>query len=546
MIQYKRYSTLYYLFILIFLMIIFAYARDRSTPLPIPQVKEPVFAGHEVNILDFGAKGDGETVNTTAINYAIQQCARDGGGRVIIPRGVWLTGPIDLASHIDLHLEKGALLLFSSDFDDYKLIASSFAGVNQVRCTSPVNAVNLENIAITGEGIIDGSGDAWRPVKRFKMPDRQWNELISSGGVVDERDGIWWPSREAMNGADYISSLGDSASLQDYAPARDFLRPVMIRLVNCKQVLLDGPVFQNSPAWNIHPLLCENVIIRNITVRNPWYSQNGDGLDLESCKNVMVTDCGFDVGDDAICLKSGKDEFGRKRGIPCENIMIRNCTVYSGHGGVSIGSEMSGGVRNVWVTDCTFMGTDVGVRFKSMRGRGGIVENLHFQRIRMVNIKNQAILFDLFYESDPDMGGEPVFNSGTPVFRDISFTDITSLNAQTAVFIRGLPESTIRDIQFENLLSSSRDGIQCTYAENIRFENLNMVTEHKPVIDIHQGRNILFSFIRDFQPQGTLIKVTGDQSRDIRIDAPGLKELLPEIDYGSDVHGDAVKVGLVE
>src|SRR5690606_35184650 len=178
---------------------------------------------------------------------------------------------------------------------------------------------------------------------------------------------------------------------------KDFLRPVMVSLVGCNKVLLDGPTFQNSPAWNLHPLMCSNVILRNLTVRNPWYSQNGDGVDLESCKNVLIYNNTFDVGDDAICFKSGKNEDGRKRGMATENVIVKNNVVYHGHGGFVIGSEMSGGVKNVHVSNCTFLGTDVGLRFKSTRGRGGVVENIYISDIDMTNIPTESIRFNMFY-----------------------------------------------------------------------------------------------------------------------------------------------------
>ena len=171
----------------------------------------------------------------------------------------------------------------------------------------------------------------------------------------------------------------------------------MVSLISCNKVLLDGPVFQNSPAWCIHPLMCENLTVRNIDVRNPWYSQNGDGIDIESCKNSVVYNCTFDVGDDAICIKSGKDQEGRDRGMPTENLIVKNCVVYHGHGGVTVGSEMSGGVKNMHVSGCTFIGTDVGLRFKSNRGRGGVVEKIFISNIDMINIPTNAISFNLYY-----------------------------------------------------------------------------------------------------------------------------------------------------
>jgi polygalacturonase len=176
-----------------------------------------------------------------------------------------------------------------------------------------------------------------------------------------------------------------------------FVRPVMVSLVKCKNVHLKGVIFQNSPAWNLHPLMCENVIIEDVLVRNPSYAQNGDALDLESCKNALIINSRFDAGDDGICIKSGKDADGRRRGIPCENVVVKSCTVFAGHGGFVVGSEMSGGVKNILVDQCQFLGTDVGLRFKSTRGRGGIVENIYIKNISMTDIKTDAITFNMYY-----------------------------------------------------------------------------------------------------------------------------------------------------
>ena len=257
--------------------------------------------------------------------------------------------------------------------------------------------------------MIDGAGQAWRPVKREKMTGNQWQKLVASGGVLDARERVWWPSAGALAGAEGgYGQLDLSSSREELEAVRDFLRPVMVSLRECRNILLDGPTFQNSPAWNIHPLMSENLIVRNLTVLNPWYSQNGDGLDLDSTRNVVIYGNKFDVGDDAICLKSGKNAEGRQRARPTEHLVVRDNVVYHGHGGFIVGSEMSGDVRNVYVTDLTFIGTDVGIRFKSTRGRGGVVENIHIANINMVDIPTEPIRFNLFYASSVPKPGDAV------------------------------------------------------------------------------------------------------------------------------------------
>src|SRR5690606_35324707 len=313
-----------------------------------PRVRETSFPDLEVSIVDVGARGDGLYSNTKAFADAIDEVHQKGGGRVSVPRGRWLTGPIALKSNINLHLEDGALLLFSKDFDEYPLIETSFEGLNTIRCVSPISARDVENIAITGKGTIDGDGVAWRFVKKGKMTSSQWNILLHSGGVLNEAEVIWFPSESSLAGFVATNSFNvpETKDLKELEGMKDFLRPVMVSIINSKRILLDGPTFQNSPAWNIHPLMSEDIIIRNLNVRNPWYSQNGDGLDLESCKNVLIYNNTFDVGDDAICIKSGKNVDGRQRAMPTQNVIIKNNTVYHGHGGFTVGSEMSGGVKN--------------------------------------------------------------------------------------------------------------------------------------------------------------------------------------------------------
>jgi len=356
-------------------------------PFSMEQVVVPVFPDLKFSITDFGAVGDGVFLNTSAFGKAIDALSQKGGGTLNIPGGIWLTGPITLKSNINLHLEAGSLLIFSKNYDDYPLIETYFEGLVTKRCISPINGKGLENIAITGKGIIDGSGEVWRPVKKGKMTSEQWKQLIAGGGVLNKSKDTWYPTQKSLEGALRTTTFNVPDGIktdEDWNSVKDFLRPVMIGLIECKKVLLQGIVFQNSPAWNIHPLMCQDMTIEGVTIRNPWYSQNGDGLDLESSRNVVIANSSFDVGDDAICIKSGKDEQGRKRGLPTENVLIDNCTVYHGHGGFVIGSEMSGGARNIKVSNCTFIGTDVGLRFKSNRGRGGIVEDIYIENIKMI------------------------------------------------------------------------------------------------------------------------------------------------------------------
>lgn len=490
-----------------------------------PRVQEPSFPDYSRSITDFGAKAGGLDKNTYAFEQAITDVSSNGGGKVVVPRGIWLTGPIVLKSNINLHLEDGALILFSRDFDDYHLIETSFEGLNTVRNISPIFAKGVENIAITGKGTIDGNGDAWRPVKRGKMTESQWKKLVNSGGVVSEDGKMWFPSEGSKRG--YDSSTDQNVpdmSREEMESVKDFLRPVMISIRESKRILLDGPTFQNSPAWNIHPLMSEDVIIRNINVRNPWYSQNGDGVDIESCKNVLVYNNTFDVGDDAICIKSGKNQDGRDRGMPTENVIIKNNIVYHGHGGFVVGSEMSGGVKNIHVSNCTFMGTDVGLRFKSTRGRGGVVENIYISNIDMIDIPTEGIRFNMFYEGKAPVldGDESADNEvqeaaakpvtvETPSFRNIFMKNIKVNGSNRAAFFMGLPEMSLENLHLENAILKGKEGIHIIDGSNISLKNVTVLQEEGPALIVYNSEDVL---VKDFDfnknPGAKAIRILGD------------------------------------
>jgi len=522
------------LFTIVFL---FAFAQKEKLPV----IKSPVFKKDTLSIKKYGAVSDGNTLNTKSINATIDALSKKGGGVVLIPSGLWLTGPVVLKNNINLHLAAGATLLFTADKNEYPLIQANWEGLPQMRNQSPISATNASNIAITGAGIIDGNGDGWRMVKKDKLNETQWKKLVESGGILSGDKKTWYPSEKTLKGSQLqnpgvISPEKDAAF---YESIKDFLRPNLVLLTSCKYVLLEGVTFQNSPAWCLHPLMCENLTVRNVFVKNPWYAQNGDGIDAESCKNVLIENSVFDVGDDALCMKSGRDAEGRKRGMPIENVVIRNCTVYAAHGGFVIGSEMSGGARNIYVNNCTFIGTDIGLRFKTTRGRGGIVENIFIKDIYMKDIPAEAILFDMYY-----MAKDPVALVGekrelpkvelkpldetTPQFKNFHISNVYCNGAEKAIFIRGLPEMHVKDIVLENMVFQAKKGMDIQEASNISFKNINVISaETDPVIDIVQSDKLVFDNIKYKNAAELLFRVSGERSNSINIkntDASKAKE----------------------
>lgn len=465
----------------------------EALPFDMPVVQRPSFPDYQVDIRDFGAKADGETLNTEAINNAIKAVSEKGGGKVVIPEGLWLTGPVVLQNNVNLHVEKNALVLFSGDADLYPLVRTSFEGLDMLRCQSPISAMNAENIAITGYGVLDGSGDSWRPVKRNKMTDGQWKSLLKSGGVVDESGKVWYPNEGALK-ASILTGSKEKREISDseWEGMKRWLRPVLLSIVKSKRVLLEGVTFRNSPSWCLHPLSCEDLTLNGVKVFNPWYSQNGDALDVESCKNVVVTNSLFDAGDDAICIKSGKDADGRRRGEPCENVLVKNNTVLHGHGGFVVGSEMSGGVRNVYVADCTFIGTDVGLRFKSTRGRGGVVENVYVDNINMINIPGDALIADLYY-AVKDAPGAPVpaVTEETPSFKNIHISNISCKGAGRAMFLNGLPEMPIENFSVRNMrITDAQKGAFINKVAGVTLENIEIETADNTYLQVENTTNI--------------------------------------------------------
>jgi polygalacturonase len=513
-----------------------------ALPFSMPEVQVASFPDRNISITDYGAVDDGQTMNTKAFMDAIQTCAKAGGGQVIVPSGIWLTGPIRLESNINLHLESGALILFSRNREDFPLIPVPAPDSKNYACAYPIYGYNLENVAITGNGIIDGSGEQWRPMKKSKYTTGQWNDKIESGGVMSADGQMWWPSAQAMKGEEYLKSLRKekkTLTQKDFAGAKDFLRPNMVVFFSCRKVLLDGPTFRNSPKFCVNPVQCENVVIRNIKIQNDWSAQNGDGLDIGSCHNVLVYNCTVDAGDDAICLKPGTIDKGRNWTAACENIAISDCIVYHGHGGFVIGSETYGGTRNISVRNCSFIGTDVGLRFKSSRSRGGLTENVFIDGIRMKNIATSAILFDSYYEDDKPERGEarvsvPI-TERTPQFQKFYINNIVCNGAHQAIFIQGLPEQFIKDIELTNITIAAKTGITCIDAEELTFYNVKILLEQGPVFDIDNSCNITIDHPAYTKDASLFMKVVGKKSENIQLIDANTQNAIKEFEFGKDI-----------
>ncbi len=511
----------------------------EGVPFDMPRVVRPTFPDYAVDIRDFGAVNDGVTLCTEAVNKAIAHVNAKGGGKVVIPAGLWISGPIELLSNVNLYTEYGALVVFTSDLNAYEIVDTSFEGLDTRRCQSPIYARKAHNIAITGYGTFDGSGEDWRPVKKGKVTSSQWKKLLKKSKITNEKGDVWYPSEESKRGAEACFDFNVPDNItdeEDWNKIKRWLRPTLLNFQYCDTVLLENAMFKNSPAWCLHPLRCSHVTIDGVKVNNPWYAQNGDALDLESCRNALIINSIFDAGDDAICIKSGKDADGRRHAMPCENVIVRNNTVLHGHGGFVVGSEMSGGARNIYITDCSFIGTDVGLRFKSTRGRGGVVEGIYIENIAMVNIPEEPLLFDLFYGKRGKATADevPPVSEETPVFRDIHIKDVVCRGAGRAMYFNGLPEMKISNVTIENVsILNAALGIVINQSTGVELKNVCVEPVKGSVLSLNGADNVVIEGLRTTEQAASAQVGTGcekvtikksDVNRDNTVFAEGVSD----------------------
>ena len=374
----------------------------------------------------------------------VNECAAQGGGRVNITAGEWKSGPIHLASNVELHLEKGATILFSDHPEDYlPVVFTRWEGMECYNYSPLIYAKDCENIAVTGEGTLMGNGQSWW----------HWKHL----------------QQKAADELCYAESNGVPVSQRVYGTEEAALRPSFIQPINCKNVLLEGFTIIDGPQWTIHPVYCEDVVVRNVTVQSVGH--NTDGLNPDSCRNVLVEGCSFCTGDDCIAINSGMNEDGWRVNKPCENVEIRNCVMTGGHGGLVIGSGMSGGVSGIYAHDCKISGTDQGLRLKSMRGRGGYVKDVRFENIEINDVHKEAVQINMFYGYST-----VVPKTAAPSdFSDIHVKNVYGHGSDIGIEIKGLPEHQLRDISLENIhLTGAEHAMVCEAVENLKMNDVEV------------------------------------------------------------------------
>lgn len=476
-----------------------AYVDNRTGEIPfaMPSFSVPEFPNDSCNIKNYGAIGDGTFINTDPIKKAIEDCHRKGGGKIIFPEGKWLTGPIHLKSNINLHLEKDSEVIFTTNLDDYlPVVFSKFQGMEYYNFSPPIYAKECDNVALTGNGKIYGNGEFWEKWARTPNSEIEREKLfnMAQAGVPSEKR---------------IFGQKDSG-----------LRPSFIQFVSCKNILIEGLTIENGPMWTIHTIYSENIKVRNVNINT--HSMNTDGIVIDSSKNAMIENSSFSTGDDSIAIKSGLEEEGLRINRPSENIIIRNCDFTEGHGAVTIGSEMSGGVRNVFAENLKFSGTGSGLRIKSARSRGGFIENIWAQNIKMSNIEGEAVVINLKYKTalkTPEAYREPVL-------KGIHFKNIEAESAETGIAIMGFSDGTMEDISFENMKLQTKTESTLKYAKNINFKRMHLeVNSNGPALQIKDSRNITFNDFECYNSESKCsIRVSGGKTSSIDLKDSNVKK----------------------
>ena len=388
-------------------------------------IRVPQFPSRTFDITAYGAVGDGQASCTEAIRKAIAACSGAGGGRVIVPRGRFLTGAVRLENNVNLHLEDQATLAFTDDVKQYPIVFTRWEGVELMNLSPFIYAWDVHDIAITGRGTLDGQANA----------ERWWHWRLAGPGNPG-RD------RAARNRLIEMQARGVPVAERVFG-ASDYLRPNFIQPYRSRNILIDGPTIVNSPMWEIHPVLCRSVTVRNVTVRS--HGPNNDGCNPESCSDVLIEGCTFDTGDDCIALKSGRNDDGRRINVPIENMVIRDCSMKDGHGGVVIGSEISGGARNIFAEKCRMDSPqlDRALRLKTNSVRGGVIENVYMRDVTIGQVAEAVVTINFFYEEGE--GGAYM-----PVVRNIDVRNVTSRKSQHALLLRGFKNAPISGVRLED------------------------------------------------------------------------------------------------
>jgi polygalacturonase len=510
------------------------------------------------NVRDYGAVGDGRTKNTAAFAQAVVACAAAGGGTVWVPAGKYLTGTIQLESNLTLHLDAGSELLFSGDAADAPIVPSRWECTNVYTHAPLIYANGKQNIAITGRGTLNGQGWNW-----------WWRAASPKGGKPPA--GV----DAAANRAAWLKiyeriEAGEKLAAGDFKVAAEFLRPSLVGLYHCKNILVEGVTLFKSPMWMLHPVYSDDIVVRGVRFISAdpegqpspeGEGPNGDGIDVDSCRNVRISDCFFNTSDDCIVIKSGRDNDGRRTQRPTEFVTVTNCVMYQGHGAVVIGSETAGGIRNITASNCVSVGTETGIRIKSQRGRGGVLENFRFDNWVIDGATKQALEITTRYGRTAD---EP-FGERTPVFRNFAYSNISIVNAAQVAKIEGLPEKTIGQLRFTDLTATGKVGFIVDHADDFELHHVrvtaskgsafsfdtlsNMVLDDvsprtanatTPAVALINSSDVVLRNSRAAAGTGSFLHLAGAKTDGVVLRANDLSRSKTEVELGQDVADRAV------
>lgn len=471
------------------------------------RIVPPQFPARDLDVTKFGAVADGVTPNTAAFRVAIAACVQAGGGRVVVPPGKYLTGPIHLRSGVNLHLVEGAEIIFSDKFEDYlPVVLVRVGGIELYNYSPLIYARDCTNIAVTGKGKLNGNAKHW------------WD----------------WKTKETKAGFE-MGAKGVPVAQRIFGKPEHAIRPSFLSFVGCTNILLEDFTIGSGPNWTVHPIYCQNTTIRGVKVITD--GPNNDGIDPDSCRDMLIENCIFDTGDDCVVLKSGYNEDGWRVGRPTENVIMRNCSSKRGHGGLVVGSEMSGGVRNVFMEDCEFEGTDRAIRIKSRADRGGVVENIFARNLKVKNMQREVVILNMDYGSDR----QQLVKSAPPVFRNMQFENITGDGAPTAILIQGMADSPIENIRFVNMTIKSTKGVVANFVKGLVFDNVQVTPAGGPVFKLTDAQDITIT--KSVAAPGTelFLQLGGRTSRAVTLEACDLSAAAKKSMVGTDIKPEEVR-----
>lgn len=485
-----------------------------TTSVPTPfadalNIVETQFPDRICNISDYGAVSGGKINNTQSFAKAISACSEQGGGKVTVSAGTWLTGPIKLTSNINLEIQKDADIIFSDDFKEYlPPVFSRFEGIEYYNYSPLIYASNAENIAITGEGTLNGQGEAW-----WKFVGTSISKVYAMG------------------------ENGTPVEQRVFATVADGLRPSFIQFVDCNRILISGISILKGPMWTVHPIYSQNIIVRNVII-NTAPGPSTDGIVIDSSKNVLVDNATLATGDDAIVIKSGRDNDGRRVNLPSENIVLQNITVNDSHGAIALGSEMSGDIRNVLAQNFTIKTSQYAFRIKSNQQRGGTAENIWVKNLNINSLSEALVQLDAFYERRATG-----YTDFPPTFKNIDIDGIDCKNTIGSINVFGLTENTnaINNLTFKNInIQKARSGMHIDNAKGIKFENVSLNSKYGPVLESENSEDLNVSNFTCVNPTLNCFYITGKNTKNVILDQINSAQKTKKIILEKDVNQNEV------